>query len=273
MTKLAPVAIEKPWGRTQLPPPFEAGTGARVGEIWFPAPASVAMPILAKYLFTSEALSIQVHPSDEEARRRGLTAGKEECWYILDAEPDATLGIGTTRALSGSALRHAALSGEIESLMQWHQVKPGMLFHIPPGTVHAIGPGISLIEIQQNSDVTYRLYDYGRPRDLHLDDGIAVAEARPFSPAHRKIIDLSRSALLLETPHFKLVQVVDGDMSPIDGRSSANLVLPLEGHISVDGIKVAAGECLLAKGLATLKSPVPSRVLIAQPSIMFCNSQ
>ena len=264
MTKLAPVAIEKPWGRTQLPPPFEAVTGARVGEIWFPAPASVVMPILAKYLFTSEALSIQVHPSDEQARARGLAAGKEECWYILDAEPGAMLAIGTIRPLAPEALRDAALSGEIEPLMQWHAVEPGMLFHIPPGTIHAIGGRISLIEIQQNSDVTYRLYGYGRPRDLHLEEGMAVADAKPFPPTQRTIVDPGRSARLLETPHFNLVQIVDGDLGPLVGRSGAMLVIPLAGSALVDATRAAAGECLLARPTEKLEASLPSRLLVAQ---------
>ncbi len=267
MTKLAPVAIEKPWGRMQLPAPFKASEGARVGEIWFPAPANVVMPILVKYLFTSEALSIQVHPSDEQARARGLTAGKEECWYILDAEPGAMLGIGTIRPLSSEALHDAALSGEIERLMQWHPAEPDMLFHIPPGTIHAIGAGISLIEVQQNSDITYRLYDYGRPRILHLDDGIAVADAKPYPPGQRKKVDPARSAKLLETPHFNLVQIVDGDLSPLEEWSDSLLVIPVEGSALVNGTNVTPGECLLAKNVINLEAPVPSRILIAQPVI------
>jgi mannose-6-phosphate isomerase len=222
------------------------------------------MPILAKYLFTSEALSIQVHPSDEQARMRGLPAGKEECWYILDAEPGAMLGIGTTQPLSAEALRDAALSGEIEKLMQWHPVEPDMLFHIPPGTVHAIGAGISLIEIQQNSDVTYRLYDYGRPRDLHLDDGIAVATAKPFPPAQRSIVDPGRSARLLQTSHFDLVHIVDGDKSLLKQHPGSVLVIPIEGSVSVRGASVASGECLLASNIGELEISSSSRVFAAQ---------
>ncbi len=158
--------VAKPWGRELLPSPFVAPAGERIGEVWFEPPPELSA-LLVKYIFTSEKLSVQVHPSD--AQRPGH--GKEECWLIVHAEPDASLGIGFRERLSPDRLRAAALDGSIESLMEWHRVKAGDFFYIPANTVHAIGPGVSLIEVQQNSDVTYRLYDYGRPRELHLDDG------------------------------------------------------------------------------------------------------
>ena len=165
--------VEKPWGRTELPPMFDPPAGERIGEVWFTDGAE--LPLLAKYIFTSERLSVQVHPDDEQARARGLAQGKSECWYILDAEPGATLGLGLTREVGSDELRAAALDGSIEQLMDWRAVAAGDFFFVPSGTIHAIGAGISLLEFQQNADVTYRLYDYGRPRELHLDDGMAVA--------------------------------------------------------------------------------------------------
>ncbi|PEQ10193.1 mannose-6-phosphate isomerase, partial [Novosphingobium sp. PC22D] len=156
--------VEKPWGRDVLPAPFSAPAGKRIGEIWFEPPPELPQ-LLVKYIFTSEALSVQVHPSDAETMAAGLgRQGKEECWLILAAEPGARLGIGFREPLDGAAMRKAALDGSIEHLMDWHSVRPGDFFHIPAGTVHAIGAGVSLIEVQQNSDITYRLYDYGRPR-------------------------------------------------------------------------------------------------------------
>lgn len=263
MIRLPPLLVEKPWGRTSLPAPFEAPEGQRIGEIWFPAPADSELPLLVKYLFTAEKLSIQVHPSDEQARARGLPAGKEECWYILDAEPGARLGIGTARELDASTLRHAAQTGEIEQLMQWHAVEPGMLFHIPPGTVHAIGAGISLIEIQQASDVTYRLYDYGRPRELHLADGIDVAKAAPFPSSRRTSVDLSCSAILLETPHFTLAQVVDGDEAPLSGMTDPGLVIPLTGEIRIDDSLAGPGECLIVGEDFHIEASADTRMLVA----------
>lgn len=178
-------AVEKVWGRRDLPAMFgdAADRAAPVGEIWF---ADEAAPdLLVKCLFTSEKLSIQVHPDDAQAQASGHRCGKEEAWYVLSAEPGAVIGAGFASALTGDELRAAALDGSIEALMTWHPVKPGDFFHVPAGTVHAIGAGLSLVEIQQNVDLTYRLYDYGRPRELHLDEGIAAAMATPFVRAAR----------------------------------------------------------------------------------------
>lgn len=263
--KLAAIEVEKPWGRDALPAPFAADRDARIGEIWFPAPEGQAMPLLVKYLFTSEKLSIQVHPNDAQARERGLPAGKEECWYILDAEPGATLGMGTKEVLSGEALREASLSGAIEDLMEWHPVAPGMLFHIPPGTVHAIGPGIALIEVQQNIDVTYRLYDYGRPRELHLDDGVAVSKPEPFPASQLSHIDWSASAVVLATPHFKLAAIAGDDLSPLSGAKGQLSVIPIEGTITVDGVAIASGECALASPNADIQTEPGTRAFIAWP--------
>lgn len=246
--------VEKPWGLTNLPAPFaDVGKGRRIGEIWYPAPPGMAMPILVKYLFTSDKLSIQVHPDDAQAHERGLSSGKEECWYILEAEPGAVIGMGTKRALSAQELREASLSGEIENLMEWHPVKAGTLFHITPGTVHAIGAGITLIEVQQNIDLTYRLYDYGRPRELHLDDGAIVSDARPFPPSQISHVDHLKSALLLTTKHFSLAHVVAGDIAPVADVIGQISVIPLTGSIQIDGKSIKAGECCLADNMNDIK--------------------
>jgi mannose-6-phosphate isomerase len=176
------VPVERVWGRTDIPAGFPGlGEGVPVGEIWFEPPADA--PLLVKYLFTAERLSIQVHPDDAAARARGFPRGKDEAWFILDAAPDARIGLGLTHKVSPEALRAAALDGSIETLLDWRPVSPGELLYAPAGTIHAIGGGIALIEIQQHLDLTYRLYDYGRPRELHLDEGIAVSTPGPWSPA------------------------------------------------------------------------------------------
>ena len=112
-TKLATHRVEKPWGRTHLFPGFPdpAPGGDPVGEIWFQEPGDATPDLLIKYLFTSEKLSIQVHPNDEQAQARGLPRGKDECWLILDAEPDSTIAVGTVRPLGADELRAAALDG------------------------------------------------------------------------------------------------------------------------------------------------------------------
>lgn len=262
MTRLTPIAVEKPWGRTSLPAPFDTMRGRRIGEIWFPGPEGKRLPLLIKYLFTSEKLSVQVHPSDAQANALGLAAGKEECWYILDAKPGARLGIGVRRPLSKARLREAALSGEIETLMQWHVAERGMLFHIPPGTIHAIGADISLIEIQQNIDVTYRLYDYGRPRELHLAEGVDVADPSPYPPSRQTSVDPSRSAILLEAEHFTLAHITGDDMSFIP-RDACLYIAPIEGRIRIGGQTISAGECALEASSAEIESRDCARALVA----------
>lgn len=197
--------VEKPWGRIDLPIAFAAPVGVRIGEVWYEAPNAAPLPLLVKWLFTSEKLSIQVHPSDFDAQARGLSSGKEECWYIVDAEPGAVLGIGTTRPLSEEALRAASLSGEIEHLLDWKPVQPGDYYYIPAGTVHAIGAGITLVEVQQYADITYRLFDYGRPRELHLDDGIAVASAAPYHDSRSG--NATGNMQLVNGPYFRLWRI------------------------------------------------------------------
>jgi mannose-6-phosphate isomerase len=204
--------VEKPWGRNRIPAAFAAPSSMRVGEIWFEEPGGAPLPILVKWLFTSEKLSVQVHPSDAEAQARGLPSGKEECWYIVDAAPGAVLGLGTKQPLDAVSLRQASLSGEIEVLMDWRPVQPGDYFYVPAGTVHAIGAGIRLVEVQQPADITYRLYDYGRldkgvARELHLDDGIAVAKAAPYTDP--RCGQASGNMQLVDGPHFRLWLVSD----------------------------------------------------------------
>ena len=167
--------VEKVWGREVLPAPFVAPEGQRIGEIWF-EPSPHQPDLLVKYIFASEKLSVQVHPSDAQTEAKGLgRQGKEECWVVVAAEPGATLGIGFDAAISTDEMRAAALDGSIEQRLVWHAVEPGDFFYIPANTVHAIGAGVSVIEVQQTSDITYRLYDYGRPRELHLNEGLAVS--------------------------------------------------------------------------------------------------
>ncbi|HEV7343631.1 MAG TPA: class I mannose-6-phosphate isomerase [Sphingopyxis sp.] len=257
--KLDTIRVEKPWGVDRLPPPFDARIDGRVGEIWFRPPKF--NPLLVKYIFTSERLSIQVHPDDGQAQARGLPAGKEECWYILDAEPGAVLGIGTRRPLSERELADTARSGAIEALMEWHPVRANMFFHIPPGTVHAIGAGVSLVEIQQNVDVTYRLYDYGRPRELHLADGAAVARAAPMPGDLCREVDNAVSAILLDGRHLAVAHLRSDDLSLLAGVKEGAMIAPLDGTLAADGVTAHAGECLWVDDVATIAAEPGARFL------------
>jgi mannose-6-phosphate isomerase len=247
--------VEKPWGRTSLPPIFSPPVGERIGEVWFEGVGD--LPLLAKYLFTSERLSVQVHPDDEQAQARGLARGKSECWYILDADPGATLALGFKRELDKEELRASALDGSIVDLIQWHPVAAGDFFSVPPGTVHAIGGGISLLEFQQNSDVTYRLYDYGRPRELHLDDGVAVAKGQPYDPALK--FHPTGELTLVDGPHFTLVRTTEDAL-----RGRLRWSMPLGGAIQAGGDSAVAGECLLLQPADDLETD-GSALLIGAP--------
>lgn len=186
MSDNAPVRLpksfkEKVWGTTDLAPWYPV-PDKKIGEVWFEAD----IPLLVKFLFTSGRLSVQVHPDDAFAAAHENSPGKTEMWYVMRAEPGAQLGIGFREPITRERLRESALNGEIEHLLHWVEVKQGDAFFIPASTVHAIGPGLALCEVQQHSDITYRLYDYGRPRELHLDKAVQVAstqahDAKPVS--------------------------------------------------------------------------------------------
>lgn len=135
--------------------------------------------MLVKFITTFDKLSVQVHPDDKYAWRHHQSAGKTEMWHILSAHPNALIAAGFNEELTRPDLRKAALSGDIEDLLTWHPARAGDTFFIPAGTVHAIGGGMTLCEIQQYSDITYRLYDYGRDRELHLDHALAVSDRKP----------------------------------------------------------------------------------------------
>ncbi len=166
--RLTPSLREKVWGRTCLAPWFPDSENP-IGEAWFLT--SRELPLLVKLIFTSERLSVQVHPDDGEDGPRGKT----EMWYILDAEPGAAIALGFRQPITRQRLLESTRTGEIERLINWIPVKPGETYFTPAHTVHAIGAGIVLCEIQQNSDVTYRLWDYGRPRELHVEKAVALA--------------------------------------------------------------------------------------------------
>ena len=258
--------VEKPWGKDVLPAPFAAPEGTRIGEIWFEPPPELP-ELLVKYIFTSEKLSVQVHPSDAQTLARGMgRQGKEECWLIVAAEPGATLGIGFDTAIGEDELRAAALDGSIEDLMTWHAVKPGDFFYIPANTVHAIGAGVSLIEVQQNSDITYRLFDYGRPRELHLDQGMTVARGGPHDPALRRSLAGTGNPQLVDGPHFRLDRV-DGqpDADLLARYAGGVLIVPLAGSVSLGDVRIGPGECGWAASLEIADFSGAGSVLVVQP--------
>lgn len=257
--------VEKPWGRDTLSALFPAGDDRRIGEVWFDGPEGEHPPLLIKYIFTSERLSIQVHPNDEQGRARGLPGGKSECWLILEAEPGATLGMGTLQPLDAETLRAASLDGRIEQLMDWKPVKAGDFFYIPAGTVHAIGAGIVLVEVQQNVDVTYRLYDYGRPRELHLDDGVAVSIAAPYARAPVNIAGKDEAVLIdsNEAPFVLELLTLETGSSQLGTDGAQSWFVPLGGAGTIDGQAWSAGQCWLIDGAAAIEVAQGGKVLRA----------
>ena len=261
---LAARPVAKVWGRDRLPSPFDGYNGERIGEIWFEPPPELP-ELLVKYIFTSESLSVQVHPADADAPKGNR--GKDECWLILAADPGARLAVGFRELVSEDTMRAAALDGTIGDLLNWHVVEAGDFFYLPAGTVHAIGAGISLIEIQQNSDITYRLYDYGRPRQLHLDEGIAVANGDVHDAACHSRVPRQGSRHLVDGPRFRL-DLIEGPPKEATLRHFARrpvLLAPLDGQVTIASLQIEPGGCGLVADLSEVACGKTARYLVAQP--------
>lgn len=201
-------AVLKPWGVDGVSP-WTAAQG-QVGEVWFErADEDAEPPVLQlKLLFTSQPLSIQVHPNDEQAIEAGFTRGKTEAWYVLAAAAAARVGVGLTRTCSVRDVRIAADNGAIAALVDWRGVTAGDVVNVPAGTIHAIGAGLVIAEIQQRSDITYRLYDYGRDRPLQLESALAVSVPGPLQARARSGRISDQRHLLSATPYFCFEKIV-----------------------------------------------------------------
>jgi mannose-6-phosphate isomerase len=237
--KLATRIVDKPWGRRGIDPRFGVDPDRQVGEIWFEPPVGRDLDVMAKYLFTTERLSIQVHPDDETARRRGYPRGKDECWIVLDVTEDAELGIGTTGEMAPEEMVAAARDGSIVEMIDWRRPRKGDFIYNPAGTIHAIGPGLTVLEIQQAVDLTYRLYDYGRPRELHLDEAADVVRPRPHeNPMDGRVGETSR--VLVTGPHFGVAWCVGQSPElPVEMRDVQ--LLPIDAPVK----GLAPGNCAL----------------------------
>jgi mannose-6-phosphate isomerase len=266
--RLTTKRVEKPWGRHHLWPGFAdaAEGGAPVGEVWFEAPAGSDPVLLVKYLFTSEKLSVQVHPDDAEARARGYPRGKDEAWLILAAEPTASIAIGLRETMTKEALRAAALDGSIEAKVDWKAVRAGDVYYSPAGTVHAIGAGLTVIEIQQNVDLTYRLYDYGRGRELHLDDGIAVSNPVPYVAPYIPHDVAPGRTLLAEGPAFVLERWKRGGEHRLAPPADRPVwLVPIVDSGTIDGAPFTAGGVWMVGQEARLALADNADLLVAYP--------
>jgi mannose-6-phosphate isomerase len=223
-------------------------------------------PLLLKFLFPHEKLSVQVHPDDEQALRVGQPWGKTECWYVAHAKPGSQIALGLKPGITASQLEEAIHQQRAEELLNWINVYAGDMIYVAGGTVHTLGPGSVIVETQQQSDTTYRLYDYGRPRELHLKDGMAavkeeVKSGKVVRPAPVQISGgKNRRAPLVAAPYF-VVDMFEAK-EPLElatrddsGRSSVQILVAVEGC----GVLEARGmqPVTLAKGDAVV---VPASV-------------
>ncbi len=253
--RLEPTFSPRVWGKRSLAPWFaETGTTELVGEAWLTGPQAVVatgpmqgrqleqvvaeaaesilgvspatmggtgiaepeFPLLVKILFPADKLSVQVHPDDLQAQAIGQPRGKTECWYVLEAEPGAAVALGLKEGATLDAVRSAIADGSLEDLLTMVPVSVGDMIFVDAGTVHAIGPGVVLLETQQTSDTTYRMYDYGRPRPLHVEQGLGVTKlaTRAGKTAPQRREGFTR---LIEEQYFAVDRFEGSAMVTMDG--------------------------------------------------------
>lgn len=218
-------------------------------------------PLLLKFLFPHEKLSVQVHPDDAQARRVGQPWGKTECWYVAHALPGSQIALGLKPGATVAQLEKAIGENRAEDLLNWINIYAGDMVYVAGGTVHTLGPGSIIVETQQQSDTTYRLYDYGRPRELHLKQGLAavkekVASGKVIRPVPTAMNGVkNRYAPLVAAPYFvvDMFETKDAlELSTRDdsGRSSVQILVALEGcgAVESDGMEPVT----LAKGDAVV---------------------
>jgi mannose-6-phosphate isomerase len=297
MTELYPLLMSpafdpRPWGTLDLAPIYPNHKfSEKIGEAWLTGDAcqvtngslakrSLAelskqfgtelvgttardphrFPLLTKFLFPADKLSVQVHPDDATAQRFGEPWGKTECWYVAHAKPGSQIALGLKSGVTKEQLEQAIHEKHAEELLNWINVFQGEMIYVVAGTVHTMGGGAVLVETQQQSDTTYRLYDYGRPRELHLERGLAavkerVASGKVIRPAPVAIDGKSRRSAMIAAPYFSvdLFELkLPHDFSTRDesGKSSAQILVALDGC----GVVEAQGRdpVTLAKGDAVV---------------------
>ena len=291
--RMIPAFDPRPWGTTDLSPIYpDHKFDEKIGEAWLTgdhckvangplagrtltelssqngralvgeaARAPQRFPLLLKFLFPHEKLSVQVHPDDAEAQRTGLPWGKTECWYIAAAMPGAQVAMGLKPGVTRAELERAIEEKRAENLLNWINVYPGEMIYVGGGTVHTLGPGAIIVETQQQSDSTYRLYDYGRPRELHLKEGLAAVKEKVGSGKVLRRAPLpigqskNRLAPRIRAPHFVVDQydLHEPQLLPtVDetGKNSVQILVAVEGCgiVEADG----AEPVTLAKGDAVV---------------------
>jgi len=280
--RLRPFFSPRPWGRRNLAPWYTAQqTGEQaepIGETWLTGPQAVAdtgafsgktladiakenpeallgawkdegeFPLLVKLLFPDDKLSVQVHPDDAKAQAIGQKRGKTECWYTLQAEPCASVSCGLKPGVTADDLRAAVADNSMENLLEQIVLKKGDMVFVDAGTVHAIGPGLTLLEAQQTSDTTYRMYDYGRPRELHLEQGIAAmrekTDAGLVTPEPLPSSNGTTATRLIKQRYFTVDRFdisAGNQLAMSDAAGKPHCIIPIEGNgvlTSSDGTSI-----------------------------------
>ena len=218
-------------------------------------------PLLLKFLFPHEKLSVQVHPDDEAAQAVGQPWGKTECWYVAHAKPGAQVALGLKPGATRAQFEAAIQEKCADELLNWINIFPGEMIYVAGGTVHTLGPGSILVETQQQSDTTYRLYDYGRSRELHLKQGMAavkekLASGKVVRPAPVEVNGArNRRAPLIAAPYFvidmfELKEPHDFQTQDESGKHSVQIMVALEGcgiveAPGLDAVTLAKGDAVV----------------------------
>ena len=265
--RLSPWFRTRPWGWQDLSPWYDYKTdGEPIGEVWLtgemctadtgplrgmaladitrqhrttllgPRSSTQDFPLLIKLLFPKDKLSIQVHPDDALAQKYGEPRGKTECWYALEAKPGASVALGLKAGVTVDQVKSAVDDQTLESLLEMVPVQKGDMLFVDAGTVHAMGPGVVILETQQTSDLTYRMYDYGSGRELHLDKSFAAMrlQTRAGKVAARPV---DGHSVLIDERYFRI------ERWPIRPGTAPSLLTPCE---TVQMLFVAQGRARIA---------------------------
>lgn len=330
MTGLYPLLMKplfdpRPWGAIDLSPIYSERFTEKIGESWLTgdhckiqngelagkslaevashykqelvgsaAPNHDRFPLLAKFLFPHEKLSVQVHPDNDDARAIGQPWGKTECWYVADARPGSEIGLGLKPGTTRAEFERAIHENRAEELLNWITVSKGDLIYVAGGTVHTLGPGAIIVETQQQSDTTFRLYDYGRPRELHLKDGlrcikeqVASGKVRP-QPFAKFASNGNHAQRLVASPYFAVerFELHSAEQLKVDGRSSAQILVVVRGSGMLEAsgrepVRFGKGDALVVPAciqefevrpeaeLEFIKSYVPAERI--PPPVIFLN--
>lgn len=290
---MVPAFDPRPWGAHDLSPIYpNRQFGEKIGEAWLTgedckvangplagrtlaaisrecqrelvgaaARDASRFPLLLKFLFPREKLSVQVHPDDVQALHVGQPWGKSECWYVAHAKAGAQIALGLKPGVKVAQFEQSIHESRAEELLNWLDVYTGDMIYVSGGTVHTLGPGSVIVETQQQSDTTYRLYDYGRPRELHLKDGLAAVKEKVWSgkvvrPAAGQVKNSkNRREQLIAAPYFVVDMYEMKEMQTFSTRddserTSAQILVAVEGC----GIVEASGSepVTFAKGDAVV---------------------